>query len=107
MKQRRICFNKKDIVHIAQCYRIPVSNLEIRQLISQLSKMTNFLDSFDRLRKKIKKLDPIHHVGGVKNRFRDDKPKKSLSQGEALSGVNETYKGYFKIPIVIRKDGKK
>ena len=107
MSKNKINFNQKDIEHIAQIYKVPISKSEAKQFVSQLFQVKKFLESFNRLKKKIQKLEPTHHVGGVKNRFKQDVPEDFLSQKEALSGAVETYQGYFRIPIVIKKDEKK
>jgi len=45
-----------------------------------------------------------NQVTGLKNVFRDDVIKPSLSQEEALSNAKHTYNGYFVVPATINKE---
>jgi aspartyl-tRNA(Asn)/glutamyl-tRNA(Gln) amidotransferase subunit C len=63
-----------------------------------------FLTSMDEVMADFRELvtegiPPTTSPTGMVNVFREDEPRESLSQDEALSGAPDTENGYFKLPV--------
>ncbi|OGG15752.1 hypothetical protein A3D77_04760 [Candidatus Gottesmanbacteria bacterium RIFCSPHIGHO2_02_FULL_39_11] len=89
-----------DVKKIAVLANIPLTDEEARKLAGELTQTLHFIE-------KIKKIDtkdikPTSHVTGLSNVYRDDQISPSLTQKEALSQAKSTYKGYFKVPAVLK-----
>lgn len=89
------------VKYIARLANLPLADAEVKKLSKDLSETLNFIN-------KIKQIDtkgfrPTDHVTGLENIFRNDEIIPSLSQTQALSGVSNIYKGYFKVNVVLAK----
>lgn len=91
----------KDVKKVAKLASLPIDSEEMEKLSIALSQTLHFLE-------KIKKVNtdgvaPTSHVTGLKNVFREDTIRPSLSQKQALSQSHSTHNGYFKVPAVLEE----
>lgn len=89
---------KKDVKHIAWLARLELSEEEIEKFTSQLGQVLEHAA-------KIKELDtsqtpPTSHALPMKNVFRVDKAKPSLTQEEALKNAPKKEKNFFVVPKI-------
>lgn len=92
-----------DVEKIARLANLKVSDKE-KKLFSQ--QLTYSLDVISQLQEiDTHGIRTTYQVTGLKNVTREDKIDKTrmLSQKEALSQAEKTYKGYFIVPAVIHK----
>jgi len=103
MKRIKFNFGKKDLLHIADVNRIPVTEEELEKFNGQLKGIYQYLDLFEKLRDKGAKYPPLHHAAGTENSFREDKIEPSLSQEETLMNAIKKRKNCFCIPVILEK----
>lgn len=92
-----------DVEKIASLANLKVSAKE-KELFSK--QFTESLDIIDQLQEvDTQGIKTTHQVTGLKNITREDKVDETrmLSQKEALSQAEKTYKGFFVVPAVIHK----
>jgi aspartyl-tRNA(Asn)/glutamyl-tRNA(Gln) amidotransferase subunit C len=94
--------SKEEIEHIARLALIDLSEEEKETFSKQLN---NILDYFQKLNElDTTNVEPTRHViDGLKNVFREDIPRKSLSQEEALRNTSQKKDGFFKAPRIIKE----
>ena len=89
----------KDVKYIGALARIHLTDQEIAPLTKNLEGILNYVKKLEKL--DITNVKPTSHVLPLKNVYRDDVVKPSLSQAEALSIAVEKYHGAFQVPKVI------
>ena len=91
--------DKKLIEHVADISRLKLTEQEIKEFLPQLKEILN---AFQELQKvDTKNIGPSYHPVELKNSMRDDFPRQSLSNKEALKNSAHTKDGYFKGPKII------
>lgn len=93
-------FSKNEVKKIAKLANLTLKTDELEKFSKQLSETLNYV-------KRLKKLEtkgvmPVFQTTGLKNVFREDKVRLSLTQGQALKNSSSTYKGYFKIRAIFK-----
>ena len=91
--------NKKDVEYIAKLARLEVSEYEKEMFTEQLSHILNYVKVLEELN--TEDISPTFHVFPIKNVFRSDQVKESLSREEVLKNAPGQEKGFFKVPRVI------
>ncbi|TKJ44947.1 Asp-tRNA(Asn)/Glu-tRNA(Gln) amidotransferase GatCAB subunit C [Candidatus Aerophobetes bacterium Ae_b3b] len=91
--------DRKEVKYIAHLARLQLTSEEEEKFSRQLGEILSYVD-------KLKEVDtrnvpPTSHVFALKNVFRDDKQKKSLSQREALSNAPKKKRNQFQVPKII------
>jgi aspartyl-tRNA(Asn)/glutamyl-tRNA(Gln) amidotransferase subunit C len=89
---------EEDVKHIAWLARLELSEEEIEKFTSQLGQVLEHAA-------KIKEVDtsqtsPTTHALPLKNVFREDKVKPSLTQKEALKNASKEEKSFFVVPKI-------
>jgi len=95
-------FAKKTITSAAKVYKIPLTKAECASFVKKLQAV-RFLEMFNKMRRKTQGVVPTHHPTGLKNSFREDKIRESLSQDEALANAQRKHKGYFCCPYIFKE----
>ena len=91
--------DEKLIKHVAEVARLELTNEEIKEFLPQLKEV---IDSFSQIQElNTDNVKPSYHAVELKNVTRDDVPKKSLTNEEALKNTKHKKDGYFKGPRVI------
>ncbi|MHA1457857.1 MAG: Asp-tRNA(Asn)/Glu-tRNA(Gln) amidotransferase subunit GatC [Promethearchaeota archaeon] len=94
-------FSKKVLEHVSKLALLDLSEEEKEKLAIQLGDIVNYF-------KKLNDLDTsnvkpmTHPIEGLKNVFREDVPRESLSNEEALKNAKYTKDGYFKAPRILK-----
>ncbi|MBI3379560.1 Asp-tRNA(Asn)/Glu-tRNA(Gln) amidotransferase subunit GatC [Candidatus Gottesmanbacteria bacterium] len=89
------------VKYIAKLANLYISDEEAKTLSKDLSDTLDFINKIKLLN--TKGLKPTSNVTGLENVFREDKVSSSLTQEQALSGVSNHYKGYFKVKAVLEE----
>ena len=90
---------KDDIRYIAHLSRIYLQEKEVEGLIKDLESILHYIEKLKKLN--VKDIEPTSHVLPLKNVFRKDTPKPSLTQKEAIKISVANARGSFKVPQVI------
>jgi len=90
---------REEVRYIAHLSRLKLADEEEEKFARQLGEILAYVD-------KLRELDtrdvlPTSHVLPIKNVFREDKRRSSLSQDEALSNAPRKKYGHFQVPRVI------
>lgn len=90
-----------DIKHIAKLANIKLSEEEIKKFTPQLSKIIDYVSELSEV--DTKDVEPTSQTTGLTNVTRSDLVNAGniLTQGEALSGTEETHNGYFKVGAIL------
>ena len=86
---------KEEVQHVAQLAQLGLSDEETEGFRKQLSAILEFVSELQELDTKDR--EPLSQTTGLKNVFRADEIRPSLTQEEALANAKEVYKGYFKV----------
>lgn len=89
----------KDVKYIAGLSRIHLDPQKIDQLTGDLENILDYIQKLNTL--DVSNVEPTAHVLPLKNVYREDVVKPSLSQSEALKIAVDQKNGAFKVPKVI------
>jgi len=92
--------SKKDVEHIARLAKLNLTPQEILKYQKQLSEVVSYVSELSEI--DTSDIEPTSQTTGLTNVVRNDEVKANgLTQKEALSGTEETYNGYFVVPMVL------
>lgn len=94
--------SKEETEHIAKLANLKLGEKENELLSEQITEILDFVEKISDV--KTDEVDPLANVVGIKNVFREDIVKPSLSQEEALSSAPRSYRGYFKVKAVFENE---
>ncbi len=90
---------QKDIEHVALLSRLEVPQDKMEEVTSQLDAILQYADVLKDV--DTEGVEPTAHVLPLKNVFREDEVKQSLSSEEALANAPDAQDGYFKVPKIV------
>ena len=90
--------DEKDVKHIADLARLPLSEEEVQKFKGQLSSTLEYIEQLNQVDTSTVTFPP--QITGLENVWREDEVKPSLSQEEALSNAPKTHKGYFVVKAI-------
>lgn len=94
-----MAISKEEVEHVVKLARLMVSEEEKDVLTRQLSNILTYVGKLNELN--TEGVEPLSHVIDIKNVFREDKTRESLSQDLALSNAPEKRDGFFRVPKII------
>ena len=95
-----MAISKEEVERVAKLARLLVSEEEKDVLARQLSSILTYVGKLNELN--TEGVEPLSHVIDIKNVFREDRVRESLSQDLALSNAPEKRDGFFRVPKIIR-----
>ena len=90
-----------DIEYVANLARLKLTNSEKVQFSKQLGDILHYIEKLDQL--DTKDIEPTAHIIPIKNIWRNDEVKNSLSQDLLKRNMPEEHEGFFKVPPVVDK----
>lgn len=92
---------KQDVLHVANLAKLNLTDSEVDKFTTQLSSIVNYMEELNEV--DTYNINPTTQTTGLTNVLRTDEIKTDqiFSQDEALSGTDETYNGYFKVPAIL------
>ena len=91
--------SEKDVQYVAKLARLEVADAEVAKYTQQLANILEYVEQLNKL--DTSKIEPMTHVLDLKNVFRPDELRPSLTQGEVLSNGPEIQSGHFKVPKIM------
>jgi len=91
--------SKKEVEHIAKLARLEFTGEEFEELTGQLSAILNYVSKLNELN--TENVEPTSHVINLKNCFKEDIVKESLTGEIALKNAPEQEIGFYKVPKII------
>jgi aspartyl-tRNA(Asn)/glutamyl-tRNA(Gln) amidotransferase subunit C len=90
--------SKDDVRHVARLAELEFSDKEIGKFTSQLSRILEHIANISIA--DTKGVPPTSHVLDLKNVFREDKARESISQESALKNAPDRESDGFKVPKI-------
>jgi len=91
--------SEKDVQYVAKLARLQVTDEEVGRYTQQLANILEYVEQLSKL--DTANVEPLTHPLDVKNVFRPDEIRPSLTQAEALSNAPEPQSGHFKVPKIM------
>ncbi|MGD2279241.1 MAG: Asp-tRNA(Asn)/Glu-tRNA(Gln) amidotransferase subunit GatC [Candidatus Omnitrophota bacterium] len=93
--------SKEDVKHVALLSRLRLNEEEVAKFQKQLSSILEYIAQLDEVDTK-DTLPTSHVLSSMKNVFRKDELKKSISPEEALSNAPARHEDFFEVPKIIK-----
>lgn len=90
---------KIDVSHVAKLANLPLSDEEKTRFEKQLSETLDYVKQLEEI--DTKGVEPTSQVTGLENVTREDEPRPSLSQDEALKNAKSVHNGFVKVPAIL------
>jgi len=94
-----IQIDKAMVERVALLARLELSEHEMAQLSTQLSAIIGYIEKLNAL--DVSNVEPLAHCLPLQNVLREDVPRPSLSNEQALSNAPDREEGYFKVPKIL------
>jgi len=94
-----MALSEKDVQYVAKLARLEVTDQEVGKYTQQLANILDYVEQLNKL--DTTNVEPLTHPLDVKNVFRPDVVKPSLTQREVLSNGPEVQSGHFKVPKIM------
>ena len=91
--------DEAQVRRVALLSRLELSDQEVSQLSTQLSAIFEYIEKLNEL--DTDNVEPLAHCLPIHNVLRDDVPRPSLSNDEALANAPEREDEYFKVPKIL------
>ncbi|ACI20246.1 MULTISPECIES: Asp-tRNA(Asn)/Glu-tRNA(Gln) amidotransferase subunit GatC [Thermodesulfovibrio] len=91
--------SKEEVKHIAMLSRLELNEEEIGVYQEQLSRILDYIEKLNEIDTTL--VEPTSHVIELKNVFRDDNVKGSISRDEALKNAPDQTDKFFRVPKII------
>ncbi|MFC1548422.1 Asp-tRNA(Asn)/Glu-tRNA(Gln) amidotransferase subunit GatC [Candidatus Omnitrophota bacterium] len=94
----------EDVVrYVAKLSRLELGKEEGNNFQGQLSAILDYIEQLNEVDTE-DTLPTTHALSSLKNVFREDEPKESLSPEEFLDNAPAKYKNFFKVPKIIKSE---
>jgi len=90
--------SKEDVKHVAKLAELDFSDSEIEKITPQLDKILGHVANISKV--DTAAIPPTSHTLEIKNVFREDTVRQSLSKEDALLNAPEEMDGGFKVPKI-------
>lgn len=91
--------DEAQVRRVAQLSRLELSEEEVSQFSTQLSAIVEYIEKLNEL--DTENVEPLAHCLPVYNVFREDVPRPSLSNEDALANAPQRENEYFKVPKIL------
>jgi aspartyl-tRNA(Asn)/glutamyl-tRNA(Gln) amidotransferase subunit C len=92
--------SKADVLHVAKLAKLNLTESEIKKFLPQLSSVVEHISELSKV--DTSRVEPTSQTTGLTDVFRGDEIKESnITQDKALSGTEQIYNGYFKVPAIL------
>ena len=88
-----------DLQHVVKLARIELSAEEEERISPQLSEIIQYVEKLNEL--DVDEIEPTAHVVQLTNVLREDQPRPSLSQDDAMRNAPKSANGLFVVPKIV------
>ena len=92
-------FSEDDVKKIARLSYLSLTADELKSLPAELSSILEYVKQLQNV--DVSSVEPMSHVHGSKNVFRDDKVETSMPTEDGLSNAPDRSGRFFRVPIII------
>jgi len=90
---------KDQVKHVAHLARLEITDEEAGQFTEHLSAIITYAEKLNEL--DTEGIEPTTHVLDLKNVFRKDEAKHTITQEEALKNAPDAQDGQFRVPSIL------
>ena len=94
--------SREEVAHLARLSRLAVTDEELDRFAGQLDVILQSVARVGAVA--ADDIPPTSHSVPLTNVYRDDEPRPSLTQDEALSGAPDAYEGRFRVPRILDEE---
>jgi aspartyl-tRNA(Asn)/glutamyl-tRNA(Gln) amidotransferase subunit C len=94
--------SRDEVAHLARLARLAVTDEELDVFAGQLDVILQAVAQVGEVA--AADVPPTSHSVPLTNVYRDDVPRPSLTQTEALSGAPDAYEGRFRVPRILDEE---
>ena len=91
--------NEAEVKHVAKLARLNLTNHEVGKFSEQLSAIVDYIQKLNEL--DTAEVEPLAHCLQVHNVLRQDTPRPSLTNDQALANAPQREDEYFKVPKIL------
>lgn len=91
--------SEADILKLARLAKLTLGKEEASKLTNDLNSILGYVKNLEAV--DVSKIEPMSHVHGITNVFRDDKIEPSLPVEQTLAGAPDSSGRFIRVPIVI------
>ncbi len=91
--------SENDIIKLARLSKLTVGKEEVARLTTDLNSILGYVEKLQKV--DVSKIEPMSHVHGVTNVFREDEVELSLSIDDTLAAAPDKSGRFIRVPIVI------
>ena len=88
-----------EVQHVAQLARLSLSEEQMKRLMNDMNDILSYMDMLNEV--DTSGLEPTSHVMDIKNVFREDETRPSLSHEKSLKNAPEQNRDSFVVPRVL------
>ncbi|MEZ4753802.1 MAG: Asp-tRNA(Asn)/Glu-tRNA(Gln) amidotransferase subunit GatC [Bdellovibrionota bacterium] len=92
-----------DVKKLGELARLYLSDAEIKKLTPNLNNIFGYMEVLNKVN--LEGIEPLSHVHGITNVYREDQAEKLISSEEALKNVPDKSGTFIKVPIIIDQEG--
>lgn len=91
----------EDVNKISKLAKLKFSEEEKKKLQNDMNRILDYIDKINEL--DLSNVEPLENINETENVFREDEPKLTIAQEEALRNAPSKTDKFFKVPKVIKK----
>lgn len=91
-----------DIPAVAKLANLKLSAEEEKIFEKQLGEVVGYIETLNEV--DTEKVEPIGHIAGLENVYREDEPAPSLSQEDALKNAARQHNGFFEVDAIFEEN---
>ena len=95
--------NEEDVRKLAHLARLEINEAEVAATAEKLGSILSYVKQLDSVN--VDGIEPMAHVHGVTNVFRDDKALPSMDVETALQNAPDKSGRFIRVPIIIEQEG--
>jgi aspartyl-tRNA(Asn)/glutamyl-tRNA(Gln) amidotransferase subunit C len=95
--------SKDEVRAIAKLARLDIPDEQLEQITGEFNQILDYVRLLEKL--DLSGIEPMSHVHGVSNVFRDDEVVLELNSKAALQNAPDTAQTFFRVPIIIDPSG--
>lgn len=100
-----MALTEKDVRYVAELAHLELSEEEVKEYLPQLDSILEYMQKLSELdTSEVEPMAQVVHAASENPSLREDHPRRTLTQEEALPNAPEPGAGYFKVPRVIEKE---
>lgn len=90
---------KDEVKHVADLARLEITEEEAEQFTEHLSAIITYAEQLNEL--DTEGVEPTTHVLDLKNVFRQDEVKRTITQEDAMKNAPDSEDGQFRVPSIL------